>query len=145
MNWFLGGFGGTAGQGGVIPWMIYLKMADVTGGKSPGPAKLWIFFDEREDCVNWGAFGTVMFGYPGVPTSLQRQYEFIQDLPGCYHNLSAGFSFADGHSEQHRWVDGRTMPPMHYQLAWWEGANPTILCPYDQDVAWLQDRSTRPR
>jgi len=140
MNLYLGGFkGALAGSA----YMVYLKMGDVTGGKSPGPSKLWIFLDEREDCVNWGNFGTDMAGYPGIPTSLQAAYQFVEDIPGCYHNLSAGFSFADGHSEQHRWLDGRTMPPMHYQVVWWTGL--TISCPYSKDVAWLQDRSTRPK
>jgi len=146
MNFYLGGFKGTDGGGSwAAPYMIYLKMSDVTGGKSPGPSKLWIFLDEREDCVNWGNFATDMAGYPGIPTSLQSQYEFSEDMPGCYHDLAAGFSFADGHSEEHRWLDGRTMPPMHYEQAWWAGANDTILCPNDKDVAWLQDRSTRPK
>ena len=148
MNFWLGGFGGTDnGDSWAAPWVIYLKMADVTGGKSPGPAKLWIFLDEREDCVNWGNFAAPMDGYPGVPTSLQSEYWLGQDIPGCYHNLSAGFSFTDGHSEQHRWLDGRTMPPMQYEQAYWEsnGDNPVIPCPYSKDVYWLQDHATRPK
>ena len=146
MNLNLGGWKSTLDPAGSVncPYMCYLKMGEVTGGKSPGPAKLWVFLDEREDCVSWGNFGTQMAGYPGIPTSLQSQYEFIQDLPGCYHNLAAGFSFADGHSEEHRWRDGRTTPPMHYQVAWW-APDLTISCPYNKDVAWLQDRSTRPK
>jgi hypothetical protein len=32
-----------------------------------------------------------------------RGYEFDQDMPGIYHNLAAGFSFCDGHSEIHQW------------------------------------------
>ena len=143
MNLYLGGFKGALPFSPYNSYMLYLKMGDITGGKSPGPSTLWVFLDEREDCVNWGNFGTDMAGYPGIPTSLQSAYEFADDIPGCYHNLSAGFSFADGHSEQHRWLDARTTPPMHYQVAWWSGL--TISCPYNRDVAWLQDRSTRPR
>jgi prepilin-type N-terminal cleavage/methylation domain-containing protein/prepilin-type processing-associated H-X9-DG protein len=147
MNLYLGGFSGSVdpwGESRYTPYMCYLKMGEVTGGKSPGPAKLWIFLDKREDCVNWGNFGTVMAGYPGIPTSLQNAYTFHLDIPGCYHNRSAGFSFADGHSETHRWLDGRTPPPMHYQVVWWANGL-TISCPYSKDVAWLQDRSTRPK
>jgi prepilin-type N-terminal cleavage/methylation domain-containing protein/prepilin-type processing-associated H-X9-DG protein len=143
MNLYVGGFIGQLPGGLYSNYMIYLKMGDVTGGKSPGPCMLFVFLDEREDCVNCGNFGAYMAGYPGTPTSLQSKYEFYQDIPGCYHNRAAGFSFADGHSEEHRWRDGRTMPPMHYQVAWWD--NLTISCPHNQDVSWLQDRSTRPK
>jgi prepilin-type processing-associated H-X9-DG protein len=66
----------------------------------------------------------------------------LEDLPGCYHNRACGFSFADGHSELHRWKDDRTMPPMG-QLG--GGAGGTISVPGDVDVAWLQEHSTRPR
>jgi len=143
MNLYLGGFKGLVSSAPWAGYMIYLRMAETTGGKSPGPSKLWVFLDEREDCVNWGNYATDMAGYPGVPASLQGSYEFYEDVPGFYHNLSAGFSFADGHSEQHRWLDGRTMPPMHYGQAWWSGL--TIPCPRSKDVYWLQDHSTRPK
>jgi prepilin-type N-terminal cleavage/methylation domain-containing protein/prepilin-type processing-associated H-X9-DG protein len=142
MNLYLGGFKGSLAGTWWAGYMVYLKMGDVTGGKSPGPCKLFVFLDEREDCLNFSNYGTYMAGYPGIPTSLQSQYQFVQDLPGYYHNRSAGFSFADGHSEEHRWRDERTIPPMHYQVAWYQNLN--ISCPYNQDVSWLQDRSTRP-
>ena len=31
-----------------------------------------------------------------------------RDLPASYHANAAGFSYADGHSEIHKWVDSRT-------------------------------------
>jgi prepilin-type processing-associated H-X9-DG protein len=31
------------------------------------------------------------------------EYAYWVDLPGTYHNSGAGFSFADGHTEAHRW------------------------------------------
>jgi len=40
-----------------------------------------------------------------------NQYGFF-DFPAYYHNNAAGFSFADGHSDIQKWVDGRTMPPV---------------------------------
>ena len=143
MNFYLGGFMGS--DEGVDPnYAVYLKTSDLSSTiLSPGPAKTWVFLDEREDCVNWGNYACDMAGYPGTPTSLQGQYEFEQDVPACYHNLAAGFSFADGHSEIHRWLDGRTMPPMHYQQAWYQSAG-ALSVPFDRDVGWLQDHSTRP-
>ena len=71
--------------------MIYLKMGDVTGGKSPGPSKLWIFLDEREDCVNWGNFGTYIAGYPGIPTSLQSRLPVCRGYPGMLPQSLGGF------------------------------------------------------
>jgi hypothetical protein len=60
-----------------------------------------------------------------------------------YHHLACGFSFADGHSELHRWRDTRTTPPLVY------GANPLFdhmtPSPRNPDVAWLQEASTRPK
>ena len=78
-----------------------------------------------------------MAGWPDQPD----QYGFY-DLPGFYHHFACGFSFADGHSEIHRWLDSRTMPPLVQQGTIWQ--NEGSLTPGDPDVAWLQDHATRP-
>jgi prepilin-type processing-associated H-X9-DG protein len=62
-------------------------------------------------------------------------------VPASYHNRAGGFSFADGHSEIHRWLDDRTMPPLRIGTTYWT----TIPAPRDVDIAWLQDHSTRPK
>jgi prepilin-type processing-associated H-X9-DG protein len=54
------------------------------------------------------------------------------DGPGSYHNFACGFAFADGHSEIHKWKDGRT--------SWTTGA--ATYNPTNQDVAWLQERTS---
>ena len=76
-----------------------------------------------------------MAGWPDQPA----QYGFF-DLPGYYHHLACGFSFADGHSEIHRWRDNRTMPPLQYDGE----VNDMFDAPDDQAVAWLQAHATRP-
>jgi prepilin-type N-terminal cleavage/methylation domain-containing protein/prepilin-type processing-associated H-X9-DG protein len=140
MNFFLRGFaGGPDGSASAARCHIYHRLSDLTGGLSPGPAKTFVFLDEREDCVNWGNFMTQMDGYPNNPGA----YNYNEDIPGMYHNRGCGFSFADGHSEMKKWLDGRTMPAMHYQTAWYFGVQ--IACPRNPDVAWLQDHTTRPR
>jgi prepilin-type processing-associated H-X9-DG protein len=118
-------------------YSIYLKMTQLTGPKSPGPSKTWVFLDEREDIVNWGNYMTDMHGYYNPANA--ALYEFSQDLPGMYHNLAAGFSFVDGHSEIKRWLDPRTCPKLYSNIP-----DPYFV-PRDQDVAWLQDRTTRPK
>jgi prepilin-type N-terminal cleavage/methylation domain-containing protein/prepilin-type processing-associated H-X9-DG protein len=140
MNLYLGGFLGTdGGWSWADPYFIYSKMTDLSGGKrSPGPSMTWVFLDEREDIINWGNYMTDMHGYSMVNPQ-PAQYEFQQDLPGMYHNLAAGFSFADGHSEIKKWRDPRTCPPLYSSIP------STYSVPRDLDVQWLQDRSTRPK
>jgi prepilin-type N-terminal cleavage/methylation domain-containing protein len=138
MNLFVGGFApdrgaGTLGTDGNWPWaapfQVFPRLARITV-----PSKIFVFLDMREDRVNWSNFMTMMNGYPNDPSQYQ-----LGDLPGMYHNLACGFSFADGHSEIHRWRDGRTIPPMGAitPLA------PSFACPGNADVAWLQEASTR--
>lgn len=136
MNVFLGGWGGTDGNWGspYTAYKIYMKQQELF---DPGPSKVFVFLDMREDSIDMGNFATRMAGWPDRPGS----YGF-NDLPGSYHHLACGFSFADGHSEIRRWRDDRTMPPLVYDGFVEEyGFN----SPNNEDVAWLQEHSTRPR
>jgi prepilin-type N-terminal cleavage/methylation domain-containing protein len=134
MNFYLGGFAGKPFQ--LAGWRLFFKTSDIAGGNSPGPVKTFLFLDEREDQINWGNFATDMAGWPASPSS----YAFDQDIPGFYHHFACGFSFCDGHSEIHRWIDGRTTPAL-YSLPF--GVHLDV--PFSKDVAWLQDHSTRPQ
>jgi type II secretory pathway pseudopilin PulG len=136
MNLYVGGFDGTDGNWPwAHPYRIFAKLPEINP-----PSKIFVFLDMREDSVNWGNFMTYMAGYS--PTD-PAQYGFDGDYPGMYHHRACGFSFADGHSELKRWRDDRTMPPLTV------GANPLFnnftMSPGNQDVAWLQDHSTRLR
>ncbi len=136
MNLYVGGFDGTDGNWPwAHPFRVYAKLTEINP-----PSKIFVFLDMREDSVNWGNFMTYMAGYSPTDPS---QYGFDGDYPGMYHNLACGFSFADGHSELKRWHDPRTTPPLTV------GANPLFSVfsqtPGNQDVAWLQDHSTRLR
>jgi len=149
MNLYVGGFapsvtdstmlggGGNPPAAEFVSTRFYGRLADISGGLSPGPAKTFVFLDEREDCVNWGNFATSMAGYLTNPSL----YAYNEDLPGIYHNLACGFSFVDGHSELKKWLGW--MPPMHYQDAYWQNAS--FQVPNDPDIAWMQDHSTRPK
>ncbi len=134
MNVFLGGWGGTDGNWGAIfsAYKIYMKQTELA---NPGPAKVFVFLDMREDSIDMGNFATRMAGWPDHPEA----YGFY-DLPGYYHHFACGFSFADGHSEIHRWRDNRTMPP----LVPGGFVNDNFASPQNQDVSWLQERATRP-
>jgi prepilin-type N-terminal cleavage/methylation domain-containing protein/prepilin-type processing-associated H-X9-DG protein len=152
MNFFFGGFGGENASysvgnpawGGLYP--LYMKTTDLIPVRSPGPSDTWVFLDERQDCVNWGNYGADMAGdTPYQPA----QFEFNQDMPGMYHNKSAGFAFADGHAEIHHWLDFRTTPPLVQNLNTAVDAEngpavSTLYVPRDVDVRWIQLHSVRP-
>jgi prepilin-type N-terminal cleavage/methylation domain-containing protein/prepilin-type processing-associated H-X9-DG protein len=136
MNLFLGGCGGE----GVInfPWgklyPVYMKTTDLTPTQSHGPTDTFVFVDERQDCINWGNFETDMAGdTPSDPLL----YQFYGDMPGMYHNRSAGFAFADGHAAIQHWQDYRTTP---LQAPPTPSGQPfaDLSVSNDVDVRWLQ-------
>jgi prepilin-type N-terminal cleavage/methylation domain-containing protein len=135
MNFFFGGFGGWDGSGflDTASYKLYFKQTELA---DPGPAKVFVFLDMRPDSIDIGNFAPRMSGWPNQPA----QYGFY-DLPGFYHHFANGFSFADGHSETHRWRDVRTTPPLL------DSANVSdeYSSPNNPDVAWLQDHATRPK
>ena len=142
MNLFVGGFDGTdGGWTWADNYRIYFKLSDIVAPVGP-PDKIFVFLDEREDCINWGNYMTDMKGAP-TPTQAANpaMYEFQQDLPAFYHNNGCGFSFADGHAELHRWLDPRTTPALQHGV----NVNWTLSVPGDVDVTWLQDHATRAR
>jgi prepilin-type N-terminal cleavage/methylation domain-containing protein/prepilin-type processing-associated H-X9-DG protein len=94
---------------------------------NPGPAMTLIILDERYDSINDAYFVIEMNGYPD-PARTQ-----LIDYPGKYHNNACGFAFADGHSEIHKWTDGRTLPGYQTVMS-------TLQCPNNRDVIWMQDR-----
>ena len=128
MNFYLGGWGGDNID---QAFRLYFKQTDLA---NPGPVKMFVFLDMREDSIDIGNFATKMKGYPAK----SNEWGFY-DLPGFYHHYSCGFSFADGHSEIHHWRDRRTYPP----LVAGGQVNDQYDSPRNQDVAWLQDHSSR--
>jgi prepilin-type N-terminal cleavage/methylation domain-containing protein len=86
------------------------------------PAYKFVFVDEREESINDGEFMT-------DPDTL---YQLV-DYPASYHNNAGSFSFADCHSEIHRWKDPRTMPVLRPGQSLVLNLN----LPGDMDVLWL--------
>jgi prepilin-type N-terminal cleavage/methylation domain-containing protein len=99
---------------------------------NPGPAKTWVLIDERQESIN-DAFFVVTMNQRGAGC-------YIVDFPASYHNGAGGLNFADGHSEIHKWLDPRTIPPLKDNF----NLQLNIPSPNNQDVAWLQDRTTGP-
>lgn len=138
MNAYLGGWGGLPST--LMPdfrnQILYLKYSQLS---NPGAAKIFVFIDEREDYINYGNFCTIMSGYsPHDPS----KYVF-EDVPASYHGQAGGLSFADGHSEIHRWRDARTMPPVLDGTKTYDNQTPT-KSEGNVDIGFLQECSTRP-
>jgi prepilin-type N-terminal cleavage/methylation domain-containing protein len=125
----MNGYLGLRGAPYTAGYRQFIKATDI-----PSPAKTWVFLDEREDSINDGWFAVNMDSYdPARPGAA-----IIVDYPASYHNRAGGLSFADGHSEIRKWVDGRTTPVLKAGQLLSLG----IASPNNRDVDWLQDRTT---
>jgi prepilin-type N-terminal cleavage/methylation domain-containing protein/prepilin-type processing-associated H-X9-DG protein len=98
----------------------------VRSAQIKAPVYMFVFLDEREDSINDGWFAS-------APDTL---YQLV-DFPASYHGNAGGLSFADGHSEIHKWVDPRTRPVL--QPGTLLGLN--VNLPGDKDVLWLAQRA----
>ena len=99
----------------------------------------WVFVDEHPDSINDAAFANACTGAE-TPNGTGGQ---IIDMPSSTHNGACGFSFADGHSEVHRWVGSTIKPPTKYMSG---GVALNVPAKNSQpDVYWMQDNSTVPR
>ena len=101
MNNFVGNpsQNGVGGNGGKYP--CYTKSSDMRS-----PTLTFVFLDEREDSINDATLFTSVL----APTT-------IIDIPASYHGGSGGFSFADGHSEIHKWHAAGILRPISAQVA----------------------------
>ena len=134
MSIWIGGWEGSDANCSGPAWRVYHKSSDMN---NPGPARTWVLMDEREDRINYGNAFTDMIGYADSPNA----WRFHYDYPASYHHRAGGFSFADGHAEIKKWRDERTMPPINIGGAW--DATEYVPSPRNQDIFWMQDRSTR--
>ena len=67
-------------------------------GAVPNPANLYVTLDEHPDSINDGYFKD--FADPNINNWAPQNWN---DLPASFHNGAGGVSFADGHSEVHKW------------------------------------------
>ena len=116
MNNMISGFfaGGT--------YLTYQKMSEFT---RPGPVNTFVLLDESGS-INDGWFMTTMAGYDPRDPAQQTGWG---DAPGSWHDGACGFSFADGHSEIHKWKQYR------------DGKSP----PSAADVDWIQTKTSAKR
>jgi prepilin-type N-terminal cleavage/methylation domain-containing protein/prepilin-type processing-associated H-X9-DG protein len=131
MNAFLEGYGfsRTRKSAWYPDYLCYNTMSDISGSP-PGPADLFVTADEHPDNIDDAWLIAIN---PGNPDTWFN-------LPASYHNGAAGFTFADGHAEIHKWLESSTLKP---STQTWRGGewNPA---PKSRDVKWVQSHSTAP-
>jgi len=86
------------------------------------PALFFVTLDEHPDSINDGYF-------LNNPAGMQSNWG---DTPASYHNGAGGISFADGHSEIHKWRGAATKIPIRFQ-------SPPPIVPFGSDAASQAD------
>ena len=95
----------------------------------PRPSDIFVFLDEHPDSIDDGYF---------LNSDNDDWTPKWTDLPASYHDGGANFSFADGHSEYHRWRNASTKQPA---VAY--GINPSVrtaITDGSQDFSWVLTR-----
>jgi prepilin-type N-terminal cleavage/methylation domain-containing protein/prepilin-type processing-associated H-X9-DG protein len=133
MNCFVGSLsrtwkGSGSGTGFTLPqrqgssrFPLFEKSQNITS-----PVNLFVVLDEHPDSINDGWYASD----PDDP------YQII-DYPASYHGHAAGYAFADGHSEIHKFIDGRTTPPVSMTT----DLNLNVNLPLDQDLRWMTQKA----
>jgi len=117
--------------GGWLPaanWRVFSRLSNIAI-----PAKTWVLADEHPDSINDAALA-VMMAKPNATTAT------IVDFPASYHNGACGFSFADGHSEIHKWQGSRIKPKATYTGTM--PLNVTAAPDSVKDVIWWSENTT---
>jgi prepilin-type processing-associated H-X9-DG protein len=101
----------------------------------PNPANFFVTLDEHPDSIN-----DAYFLNDANPVTFQQW----GDLPASYHNGACGFSFADGHSEIHKWRSWVTKQPVRLTSGF-------QAFPFSSDfgakvdAAWITSRMSVPK
>jgi prepilin-type N-terminal cleavage/methylation domain-containing protein/prepilin-type processing-associated H-X9-DG protein len=115
-----------------VPWALpdnpayVLSVYKTTQIKSPPPSQAFVFVDESEYTIDDGYFAVLVTG------------NVWQNYPAARHGHTGTFSFADGHSETHAWLEPSTpffTAPGGYAAA--------PLAPgggRNRDLQWCSDR-----
>jgi prepilin-type processing-associated H-X9-DG protein len=133
MNGFIEGgtYGPEAGSTWFPAWRAYQKESGIT---VPRPSNLIVFVDEHPDSINDGWWITE------VGANLTSNPGYWEDMPASYHNRACGFSFADGHSEMHKWRRNKSYVPVRQG----DSICGTIDDPGSTDIMWTIQHVSAP-
>jgi prepilin-type N-terminal cleavage/methylation domain-containing protein len=105
-------------------YILYLRSSDIT---QPGASEVFVFMEIHPSSICRPFCGLI----------LDRSSWY--HVPANYHRPNTTFSFADGHTEIHKWYDPRTYNPP--RTLDWHGTH-DYPCPNSRDVVWLQQHAT---
>jgi len=121
MNGAVGDGDKFAEPGKPFGWTQWFFAKKATDFHTPGPSEVWVFSDEHPDSVDDAQMYTSSYAVTS-----------FTELPGSQHGGACGISFADGHSEIHKWKGPIANQPVTYQTK--QG----IACSTaDPDMLWL--------
>jgi prepilin-type N-terminal cleavage/methylation domain-containing protein/prepilin-type processing-associated H-X9-DG protein len=113
------------------PWEgIYKHIKKTSEFLYPGPAETWVFLDEHPCSINDAGFFN-----PRISSWI--------DQPASYHNGAAGFAFADGHSEIHKWIASLSTAQAKRVDTSFTGVTATTVARGDKDISWMSYRAGR--
>jgi prepilin-type processing-associated H-X9-DG protein len=103
----------------------FLKLGDILN-----PAMIFVTLDEHPNSINDGYYLNMLVNKSGWG-----------DAPATYHNGACGFSFADGHSEIHKW-NGAWLNAPAIKTIPTTFSSPNFDAIGRQDFQWVWDRTS---
>jgi prepilin-type N-terminal cleavage/methylation domain-containing protein len=83
-------------------WPQYTKLGNI-----PQPSNIYTFLEEHPNSINDGYFDDGDQEPPNRVSSWNGS-----DVPASFHSGACGFTFADAHSEIHKWMNRGTIVPV---------------------------------
>ena len=138
MSEFVGPYNPTWNSGRNTFWTGYrqfLKQTDM-----PSPSNIFVTLDEHPDSIN-DAYLQVLYDGDGPTFATVTRWN---DLPASYHCGACGFSFADGHSEIHKWRSSYTILPVKMSAPTLHTTGEPDGATLKQDLDWVAQRCSVP-
>ena len=114
----------------VSQWRNYGKYTHIVN-----PTLTWVLGDEHQDSINDAAMAVIM----ARPDATTAQ---IIDFPASYHNGACGFSYADGHSEIHKWLGSRIRNMNRTTFTDSMANSPVSAGDSVRDIIWWSENTT---
>ena len=100
------------------------------------PSDIYVTTDERSDTINDCYLCEDMSNTGNSDGTGPSNPYWMVDYPAGYHNRSGRFSFADGHVEDHKWLEQYILAPLG------QAKDPVHTSSTDRDAQWIQNHCT---
>jgi prepilin-type processing-associated H-X9-DG protein len=108
---------------------MYKQIKKVSEFRFPSPAEVAVFIDEHPDSMNDPIFWS--------PNSAVN----FPDFPANYHDGAAVIAFADGHTEEHKWIGSMTTGQV--TRVNYNARNNYGVSAGDSDLSWMSYHTPR--